>query len=625
VLSYVVVALAAGFPVVITLAWIFDVKGGRIERTAPAAGLRGIPLAILLAAIGVLAAAPGLFYYFVLRGGARGLSAKPSGPADNAASIAILPFASLSTGEENAYFAEGFHDELLRQMGRIGSLQVISRTSVMQYKGGARNLREIAEALGVSSIVEGSVQRAGNRVRVEARLIDARNDRQMWGDRYDRDVTDVFAIQTALAEEIASALNARISPAQKAQIEHKPTKSAEAYDLYLRGLEYANRATVQPDNFAIAERFYRQAIQIDPSFALARAQLASAKIRMYWSAVGTPDSVVREATEEAEQALRIQPDLAEAHIALGLCHYFGHLDYEQALKEFELARAGQPAEASNWIGAIQRRQGNFDEAIRNFEQAARLDPRPRSYNLAETLILVRRYEEADQLLDRLLTRAPDSITVVTKAWVQEAWKGDTQLTKKVLRESRARLDPEGRMGLSEFFFVSILRDNPREALTFLDWFPADTISGGLAIWPKVFLYALVHEALDQPTRAREEYQAALPLLESLVNKSPQRVSERTLLARAYAGLGRKEDALREARHAVEQMPISKDALYGSNVEIERAAVEARVGETDAAIEHIRHLLSIPCWLSPGLLRVDPSWAPIRNDPRFRKLAELDGK
>jgi serine/threonine-protein kinase len=626
VLSYVVVALAAGFPVVITLAWIFDVKGGRIERTAPAAGLRGIPLAILLAAIGVIAAAPGLFYYFLLRGGAGVLSAKTGGAADNAASIAILPFASLSTGEENAYFAEGFHDELLRQMGKIDSLQVISRTSVMQYKGVARNSREIAEALGVSSIVEGSVQRAGNRVRVEARLIDARNDRQMWGDRYDRDLTDVFAIQTALAEEIASALHARLSTAQKAQIEHKPTNSAEAYDLYLRGLEYANRTGSEPDKLAIAEQFYQRAIQIDPSFALARAKLASAKIRVYFIVAGTSDSVLREATEEAEQALRIQPDLPEAHIALGLCHYWGHFDYDRALKEFELARSGQPADASYWIGAIQRRQGKFDEAIRNFELASRLDPRFRFFDLAVTLILVRRYEEADQLLDRLLTRAPDSVAVVTiRAFVQEVWKGDTQLAKKVLREFRARLDPEGRVGTSEGFFVSILLRNPREALTFLDWFPADTIAGNTAIWPKVFLYALAHETLGEPTRAREEYQTAVPLLESAVNKSPERVFERTLLARAYAGLGRKEDALREARQAVERLPISKDAIIGANIEIERAAVEARVGETDAAIEHIRHLLSIPCWLSPGLLRIDPSWTPLRNDPRFRKLAELDSK
>src|SRR5215813_6423193 len=235
VLSYVVAGLAAGFPLVVGLAWVFDVNAGRIERTAPAAaaGLRGIRLALLLVGIGVLSAAPGLFYYFVVRGGGRGFSTERSSSGSNASLIAVLPFASLSAGEENAYFAQGFHDELVRQLGRIGDLRVISRTSVMQYKEGARNLREIAEALGVTSIVEGSVQRAGNRVRVEAKLIDARSDQQMWADRYDREVTDVFAIQTAVAEEIARTLQAQLSPAQKAQIERKPTESAAAYDLYL--------------------------------------------------------------------------------------------------------------------------------------------------------------------------------------------------------------------------------------------------------------------------------------------------------------------------------------------------------------------------------------------------------
>src|SRR5215469_515987 len=243
VLSYVVAGLAAGFPIVITLAWVFDVRGGRIERTAPAAagsGPRGIRLVLMVVAIGVLSAAPGVVYYFVVRGG-RSASTDVSNSGSTASSIAVLPFASLGIGEENAYFAQGFHDELLRQLGRIGDLRVISRTSVLQYKEGARNLREIAEALDVSSIVEGSVQRAGNRVRVEAKLMDARNDRQMWADRFDRDLTDVFGIQTAVAEEIAGALHARLSAAQKAQIQRKPTTNAEAYDLYLRALDYKNR------------------------------------------------------------------------------------------------------------------------------------------------------------------------------------------------------------------------------------------------------------------------------------------------------------------------------------------------------------------------------------------------
>src|SRR5215813_1256092 len=395
VLSYVVAGLAAGFPIVITLAWVFDVRGGRIERTAPVSagtGLRGVPLALLLIAIGVLAAAPGLFYYFVLRGHARGPTA--SGPGGNVAIIAVLPFASLGSSEENAYFAQGFHDELLRQMGRIGDLRVISRTSVMQYKDGTRNLREIADALGVSSVVEGSVQRAGNRVRVEARLIDARSDLQIWSDRYDRDLTDVFGIQTAVAEEIAKTLQARISPAQKAQIERKPTENAAAYDLYLRALEYRHRPGVQPDNLEIAERFYRQAIQADPSFALARAGLAGVKLARYWWVAGTPDSVTEEAKREAEHALRLQPDLPEGHLALGRYHYWRHLDYDRALKEFELARSGAPAEALNFIGAVLRRQGRYDEAIRYQQEAVHLDPRSpdRRYFLAETFILTRRYE-----------------------------------------------------------------------------------------------------------------------------------------------------------------------------------------------------------------------------------------
>ena len=626
VLSYVVVALGAGFPVVITLAWIFDVKAGRIERTASAAagtGLRGVRLALLLLGIGVLAAAPGLFYYFVLRSHTRGPNA--SGPGGNVAIIAVLPFASLGSSEENAYFADGFHDELLRQMGRIGDLRVISRTSVMQYKNGARNLREIAEALGVSSVVEGSVQRAGNRVRVEARLIDARNDLQIWSDRYDRDLTDVFGIQTAVAEEIARTLQTRISPAQKAQIERKPTESAAAYDLYLRALEYNNRPGVQPDNLEIAERLYRQAIQADPSFALARARLAYVRMRTYWFVAGTPESVAEEAKQEAEHALRLQPDLPEGHLALGYYHYWGRLDYDRALKEFELAQSGAPAEAVNAIGFVLRRQGKYDEAIRSLQEAVHLDPRSpdKRWQLAVSFIVTRRYEDADGVCDQVLTIAPDfTVASITKAIVQELWKGETSLAKKVLRETRGRLDPQGRVGGQEWI-IPLLWHNPREALPFLDSLDSSSIAGPEAVFPKAFLYAVAHEALGEDDQARKEYETALPLLAAEVEKTPSRPFQRSLLARAYAGLGRKEDALREASRAVEILPISKDHMDGPNLETARAAVEARIGETDAAIEHIRHLISIPCLLSPALLRIDPTWAPLRNDPRFRKLAELE--
>ncbi len=618
VLSYVVAGLGAGFPIVIALAWIFDVKGGRIQRTAPAAaatGPRGVRLALLLFGIGVLAAAPGVLYYFVVR------STGGSHSAASTTSIAILPFASLSaSGEDNAWFAQGFHDELLRQMGRVGDLQVISRTSVMQYKEGARNLREIAEALGVSSVVEGSVQRSGNRVRVEARLIDARSDKQIWGDRYDRDLTDVFGIQTAVADEIANALHARLSAEQKARMARRPTENVEAYDLYLRALEYHNRPSYQPNNFGIAERLYRQAIQADPSFALARARLAQTRLLTYLNVAATPESVAEEAREEAEQSLRLQPDLPEGHLALGFYYHQGRRDYDRALQEFEVARSGVPAEAIRAIGFVLRRQGRFDEAIGNFQKAVNLDPRSPNtlYELALTFYWTRRYEEADRVLDRALAIAPDSVAAsIVKALLHEAWKGETALSKALLRTTPGRLDLRSLLPLTE--------NNPREALLLLDSVEFESIAGTGAVYSKAFLYALAHEALGDAARARTEYETALPLLQAEVDKNQGRgrALQLSLLARAYAGLGRKEDALREASRAVESLRISKDALGGYQLEVNRASVEARVGETDAAIEHIRRLLSIPCPLSPALLRIDPRWAPLRDDPRFQKLAELE--
>jgi serine/threonine-protein kinase len=546
-------------------------------------------------------------------------------PADPDRSIAVLPFASLSTGEENAYLAEGFHDELLRQIGKIGDLRVISRTSVLQYKAGARNLREIAEALGVSSIVEGSVQRAGNRVRVAATLIDARSDRQLWGDRYDGDATDVFGIQASVAEEIARALRARLSPAQKEQLARKPTQSAQAYDLYLRALEYANRPGYYPDNFAFAERLCRQAIQTDPSFALARARLAGVMMHRYYFVAGTPDSVAQEARAEAEESLRLQPDLPDGHLALGLYYYWAGRDFDRALKEFEMARAGLPGESLYLIGAIARRQGKFDAAIRNEQKAVELDPRSPITLLALVISLTqtRRYQEADQVLDRALTIAPDFVYARSyKALLHEIWKGETELAQEVLRAARGRLSSQGEWSPA---LVKLMMLHPRETLPVLDSLESESIVDYRGLYPKAFLYAVAHQALGEAARARQEYEAAVPLLEAEVKKSPSRIYQRTVLARAYAGLGRKEDALREARRAVELLPISKDAFFGPDVEISRAAVETRVGEKDAAIERIRYLLSIPCELSPAILRIDLTWAPLRDDPRFRKLAELDPK
>lgn len=605
VLGYVVVALALGFPVVVTLAWVFDVKAGSDI------GLSKPRVALVLAAIGVLSGAPGVAWYFVLR--------PRSAPASKV--IAVLPFASLSAERDTAYFADGFHDELLRQMARLGDLEVISRTSVLQYREGARNLREIGEALGVSTIVEGSVQRAGNRVRVEARLVDARTDRQLWSERYDRDLTDVFAIQSAVAEEIAGALRARLSPEQKQQLQKKPTENALAWNLYLRAREYDVQPTEIPKESAAMEALYHEAIKADPSFALSRAQLAIALLNRSWIIPGSPRTLVEDAKREADEALRLEPDLPQAHLALGFFHYWGNRQYEPALREFELARTGAQDEALPAIAFIQRRQGRFEEAIVNLEQGLRLNPRSASLagELAATYEQVRRYPEAEKVYRRAAQISPDADLPRFKfAFLYEKWRGDREPARALLRDLAARADPRDRL---ESWAVPLMLHNPEEALLVLDRVRAETFVG-IAIHPRDLMLAFAHDALGDTAQARKEYEAALPRLESEVRLHDEHGEQHGLLGWAYAALGRKEDALREARRGVEILPMSKDALYGSWVLISLALVEGRVGEIDAAIGHIRELLGRPSHLSAGLLRVDPRWAPLHNDDRFRELAEI---
>lgn len=390
--------------------------------------------------------------------------------------------------------------------------------------------------------------------------------------------------------------------------EHASTKPAREF----------SRITMQsPNGFTIGQE--------DPSFALARARLARLKLETYWLVPKTPASAIDEAKEEAEQSLRLQPDLPEGYLALGYYHYWGLKDYEQALKNFERARSGVPAEAIDAIGLVRRRQGRFDDAIRNLRDAAQLDPRSpgKLFQLAMALLWSRRFEEAERALDRALIIAPDFVEApMLKAIVREAWKGEGELARAAISHIRRRLDSQGRFTAPDWL-LGLLERYPLEALAFLDSIDSQPMTSQQAVYPKAFFYAVAYDSLGDAARARKEYEAARLTLQTEVEKNSSRAYQHALLARTDAALGQKEDALREARTAVETLPISRDAIDGCVVEVYRAMVEARVGETDAALEHIRHLLSIPCLLSPGLLRTDSSWSPLRNDSRFQKLAELD--
>src|SRR2546421_4088405 len=388
---FVVVLLLIGFPISLILAWAYDLTPQGIRAT-PAPRTHRRQNLIMLIAIGVVVSAVGGFFLF-----------PRASPRNVEKSIAVLPFQSLSDEKENAYFADGMQDDILTNLSKIGDLKVISRMSVMSYRGdGVRNAREIGKALGVATLLEGSVRRVGNRVRVNVQLINANNDEHIWAEDYDRDLTDVFAIQTDLAQKIATSLQAKLSPNEKERLDQPPTQNSDAYLLFLQAHNYASRMDLFHKSSAKAVPLFEQAIKLVPTFALAFAGLSMAESWLYHSSDPVP-ARREKARLHADEALRLQPDLPEGHLALGFSYYYGDRDYDRALTEFEIARRGLPNDAQAYlaIGAIQRRQGKWAESTANLEKAAALDPKNTSVliNLCFIYIALRNFETADKVLD----------------------------------------------------------------------------------------------------------------------------------------------------------------------------------------------------------------------------------
>src|SRR5216117_3373091 len=422
-----VLLLLIGFPIALILAWAFDVtpQGIRATKTTATEMHLGRNL-IMLIAIGVIISAAAGFF-LLPRASARKIDK----------SIAVLPFQNLSNEKENAYFADGIQDDILTNLSKIGDLKVISRMSVMSYRGdGVRNAREIGKALGVGSLLEGSVRRVGNRVRVSVQLINADNDEHIWAEDYDRDLTDVFAIQTDLAQKIASALQAKLSPNEKARLDNRPTQNPDAYLLFVQAHDYANRTDMFRDTSLKAEQLFEQATKLDPNFAAAFAGLSMVESWAYRSFDPLP-ARREKARTAANEALRLQPDLPEAHLALGFSYYYGDRDYERALAEFEIAKRGLPNEAQAYmaIGAIQRRQDKWAESTANLEKAAELDPKNGSVllNLAYSYMATRNFEAADKTFDRGIEASPESFgSRALKGEVAIRWKGDVSVAEKEL-------------------------------------------------------------------------------------------------------------------------------------------------------------------------------------------------
>ena len=501
-LRLVVVLLLVGFPVALILAWAYDVTPQGIQATPAPPGTHRRRNVIALTASGSSISAVAGFFLFP-RASGRGIEK----------SIAVLPFQSLSDEKENAYFADGIQDDILTNLSKIGDLKVISRMSVMSYRGDAlRNAREIGKALGVATLLEGSVRRAGNRVRVSVQLINANNDEHIWAEDYDRDLTDVFAIQTDLAQKIASSLQAKLSPDEKERLDRRPTENPDAYLLFLQAHDYATRMDLFHQTSSKAVPLFEQAIKLDPNFALAFAGLSMAESWLYHSSDPVP-ARREKARLNADEALRLQPDLPEGHLALGFSYYYGDRDYERALAQFEIARRGLPNEAQAYlaIGAIQRRQGKWAESTANLEKAATLDPKNASVltNLGYSYMALRNFEAADKIFDRLAAAAPQSLeAALLKGGVAVLWKGDLSVAEKQLSSVPPEADPGGLMTWVRVWCLTLERKFP-EALQVLQKFRGETmLTTTTAPSPKAFVEGMIHLLQGDKARAQAEFERA---------------------------------------------------------------------------------------------------------------------
>jgi TolB-like protein/Flp pilus assembly protein TadD len=621
-LRLVIVLLLIGFPIALILAWAFDVTSQGI-KTTPTIATPGSHLrrnVIMLVATGIIISAAAGFF-LLPHASARKIDK----------SIAVLPFENLSDEKENAYFADGVQDDILTNLSKIGDLKVISRTSVMSYRGHASNLREIGKALGVSTILEGSVRRAGNRVRVNVQLIDATTDEHLWASDYDRDLTDVFAIQTDLAQKIANELQAKLSPTEKARIENKPTQNNEAYLAFVEAHDLQSSSYEDVAKLKQGEGMYERAITLDPNFALAFARYSQLESWIVHS-VDRTSGRREKARELAVRAAQLQPQLPEAHLALGFVYYYIDNNFSAAASEFEIAQRGLPNESDGYLalGAIQRRQGKWTDSNASLEKAVTLNPKDTwsMQNLAINYEMQRNWDAANKILDRALLIAPHAfglMEIKCKVAIEE--RGDFSLAQQFLNGvDTSQLSPEIQAqiaaGRAQMF---ILQRQFRKALDVAEKLPdamLTTYPGALC--GKYTTVGVAKKGVGDEAGARDLFERAKRFAENDVKLTPDDGGAHARLAEALALLGQKETALAEIKRAQELLPETKDAFEGPQISQTMAEIYAIFGDADGAISILDGLLQRPSTVTVAVLKINPVWDPLRKDPRFQALLDKYG-
>ncbi len=546
-------------------------------------------------------------------------------------SVAVLPFENLSADPEEAFFAVGIQDEIRNDLAKVADLKVISRNSVMQYKPGVkRNLREIADALRVAHVVEGSVQRASDRVRVHAQLINARTGTRLWRKRYDGRLDDVFAIESKIAKAVADQLGTRLSVGEKKMIEEKPTHEQLAYERYIR-------AGILLDGIALDARsadlryqavhLLELAVAQDSKFLLAYCRLGSAHQGLYFNGYDHTPLRLARATEAVEAALRLDPDRGEPHLAAGLLYYYCYRDYDRARSELAIARrllSNEPLVFAT-LGWIDRRQGRWQDHLRNVNRALELDPRNvfMLHQLAGTYQVLRRYNDLMATFDRALAVTPnDAVARVARGLAELDSNATVQPAQAAVQQVLAN-DPKDAVRIVDRWFpMALCARDANEAKRALGSMLQEGITWGANVrTPRSFCEGLVARLAGDNEAAKNAFSEAREEMETVLKKQPDYAEAMSVLGMTDAALGRKEDAIREGRRAVELLPVTKDVMTGPELLRNLALIYAWTGEKELALDQIAAVLQGPGPITYGQLRLHPWWDVIREDPRFDKLVE----
>ena len=643
-MKVLLVALVIGFPIAVILAWAFEItpEGIKLESEVKPnesmtrqTGRKLVGITVVLAVI-----ATGLLAFQLLRTKvpansttASDTRGSPAPLAESASipekSIAVLPFENLSSDKENAYFADGIQDEILTRLAGIADLKVISRTSTAKYKSKPEDLKTVSRQLGVAKILEGTVQRAADKVRVNVQLIDARGDTHLWAKSYDRDVKDIFAVESEISQEVADALEARLSSAEVKAMASAPTKDAAAYDFFLKG-EYEQRAglsAIRAERFNQAAAWYNEAIDRDPNFALAMAQLVVCRMRLHWLVESFNESELAEVETMAKKALTLAPDLWQAHVALGVYHYYGFRQYEPALAEFQRAMELHPnnAEALQFIGYVHRRQGKWNLCLAELQKTLELDPRNASIggNIAQTYNFLRRWKDAEATASHTLTIDPHEATSMGMLLISYLNRdGNIREALRALASypSDDLLVPNGGtyvMAVGRRADAHILNRDYSAALKVWEKETAAASNEGQRLAARTTIRVIAGDL----SGAQADAEKARLFFETRLRDHPSEFRSMRALSWIYLALDRKKDAIRIAQQAFDLLPPEKDWGLGPSNLTALAEIQARTGATKDAIRNLQRLLSIPAGeaVSIARLKIDPVWDPIRNDPGFQQL------